>query len=80
MTATVEALRYAVRIVNNTPRVLRGALPGNGSSAALDVPPRSTVEQAGISADAAAHLISKGATASRRGGELVFEFVIDVTP
>lgn len=79
MAAPVQVVHYAVRIVNNTPRVLRGALPGAGT-AALEVPPRSAVETFEIPAETARHLLNRGATASRRGPALVFELVVDSTP
>lgn len=79
MAAPVQAVRYAVRIVNNTPRLLRGALPGTGT-AALEVPPLSAVEAFDIPAETARHLLNRGAMASRRGPALVFELVVDTTP
>ena len=80
MAAPVEAVRYAVRIVNNTPRILRGALPGAGGAAALEVPPGSALETFAIPADTAKQLLARGATAARRGHALVFELIVDVTP
>ena len=76
----MQALTYAVRIVNKTPRVLRGALPGARSGVALEVPPQSEIETVDISAETAEHLLAAGATAVRRGAGLVFELVVDVTP
>ena len=80
MATRTEALRYGVRIINNTPQLLRGALPGSGTSAALEIPPGSSVETFDIPVETAMRLLSKGATATRRGGALVFELVVDVTP
>lgn len=76
----MQALTYAVRIVNNTPRVLRGVLPGFATSNALEVPPQSSVDTFDIPAETATHLLERGAVASREGHTLVFEVVVDATP
>ena len=80
MAAAVEAVSYAVRIVNNTPRLLRGPLPGCGTSGALEVPPQSALETVGVSPDTARHFLSRGATATRCGTTLVFELVVNDVP
>ena len=80
MAAAVEAVSYAVRIVNNTPRILRGALPGCGDSAALEVPPRSALDMVSVTAEAARHLLSRGAIATREGTSLVFEVIVNAVP
>ena len=80
MAAAIEAVSYAVRIVNNTPRLLRGALPGCGDSTALEVPPRSALDTVAVSADTAQHLLSRGAVATRQGTTLVFEVVVNAVP
>lgn len=76
----VQTVGYSLRIVNNTPKVLRGALPGGPNAVALEVPPQSSVESFAIPAETAAHLLARGATAVREGTTLVFDLVIDVTP
>ena len=80
MATRTEAVRYGVRSVNNTPQLLRGALPGSCSGAALEVPPGSAVETFDIPVETAMRLLSKGANATRRGRALIFELVVDVTP
>jgi hypothetical protein len=80
MAAPVEAVSYAIRIVNNTPRLLRGALPGAVNGVALEVPPRSALDTIDVSPETARHLLARGATATRRGASLVFEVVVNATP
>ena len=80
MAAAVDTVSYAVRIVNNTPRLLRGALPGSASNVALEVPPQSTLETIAVSPETARHLLARGAMATRRGTSLVFEVIVNATP
>ena len=80
MATAVEVVSYAVRIVNNTPRLLRGALPGCGNTGALEVPPQSALDTVDVSPDTARHFLSRGAIATRCGTTLVFEVVVNDVP
>lgn len=67
-------MHFAVRILNRSPHVLAGALPGDERR--MRIAPGETVERDDVSAATVQRLIENGAVALRRGNALVFEVAV----
>lgn len=71
-------MQFAVRILNRTPHVLAGALPGDPTK--MRIAPGETLERRDVPAATVQRLIAKGAVAMRQGNSLVFDVAVSAIP